>query len=993
MFKRIPALRALVVAGAGAAAFTFSAVVLAQETPPPQAAPVAQAQQPVERIEVTGSLIRRVEAETSLPVEVITKEQIERQGATNAEQILQNITSTSAVGGFVGAQTVGLSTYAQSSASLRALGSYRTLVLINGRRMADFPAGATQANPTTFDLNAIPASAIERIEILQDGASSIYGSEAMAGVINVILRQNYKGIEASAYLGTPTREGGGRIEKFGVVFGGGDYNEDRFNAFVSIDGEHDQPLYAIDRSFAVKGWDPVLGDFSATPTGAIDGQWVPGLLGVHQPNLNYFGTIFDNNQCGLLGPGIQLDVNYTGIPSTPFPNVGSCRFNPEDSTGVLIPKTDRIDLLSRVNFKLNDNTKLFGEFVFAHTKTDLLQQPSPYSSAFLLTDLKFGNPAFNPPGAGYVNAAPLVNPTNWYYQNLLVPFAIANPAWQGAGLVFPTGTLPANYTTANACMTVNVAIGCYPLAVRYRAFEGGRRDQSDAADAFRLSLGAVGTAFDFDYDITVADSRSRVENDTEGGFESELAFIRLINGLQGPTQAGSWNPFGTQSPAIAAQMAATDYNGLAFKGTVHDDSLDAKASRPIFDLAGGPLSAALGTSMRHESISIDAPAIFLTGDVSGYGAPIPSFSNGRSSYAAYGELDAPIIKQVELDVSVRSDKYTGTGGVTSPKASLRLQPDERLLLRASVGKGFRAPSLGELFSPALLGTSANISDPAHKALPPAQYSYLLGGNPNLDPEKSRQDSFGLVFEPIKDASISVDYFAVRIANSIGAIGVEEAIGLAYTDPSKFGSLVQRTPVPPGSPAGTLGTIVKVITTNQNLGTLDVTGYEVNLRWRSAPFSFGRITTTLTGTYMDQYNQQLPNGTYEGSIAKTVNPQGNVLSVIGNNGGVIQRWKHNLDIVLEQNDWSVSLTQHFQSAYADMPDNFGNPHNIGCFSTWDGQVSSQVIKDLRASLGLKNIFDRNPPEAAYGLFFQSGFDPTYYDARARFVYGTLTYKFK
>jgi len=635
-----------------------------------------------------------------------------------------------------------------------------------------------------------------------------------------------------------------------------------------------------------------------------------------------------------------------------------------------------MDFLSRVNFKLNDATKLFGEFLFAHTKTDILQQPSPYSASFMLTDLKFSNPAFNPPGPNFVEQAPLVYPSNYYYQHILVPFALANPNWALTPLIFPNGVM-------NPQCTANNQAGCSPIAVRYRAYEAGRRDQSDASDALRLSFGVLGTALDWDYDVTLADSRSRVENDTESGFQSQFAFVKLINGLQGSTASTAFNPFGAQTPNIAAQMLATNYNGLAFKGTVHTDGVDAKASRSVYDLPGGPLSVAFGTTVRHESISIDSPSIFLSGDVSGYGAPIQSFSQGRSSYSAYGEVDIPIIKMVELDVSARADKYTGTGGVTSPKASLRFQPDSRLLLRGSVGKGFRAPSLGELFSPTILATSAQITDPVTGVA--AQWPYLLGGNPNLKPEKSRQDSFGFVFEPVKDASIALDYFAVRIDDSIGAIGVEDAIDLAASKPA-FSSLVVRSP--PNT-----GNIVQVTTTNQNLGKLNVSGFELNLRWRSPQFSIGRVTTTLTGTYMDQYNQQLPDGSFEGSVAKTTNPAGAVLSVIGNNGGVIQRWKHNLDIVLEKNDWSASLTQHFQSGYEDLPPNIGSVHNIGCFSTWDGQVSTRVDKDLRLALGMKNIFDRNPPEAAYGLFFQTGYDPTYYDARARFVYGTISYKFK
>jgi len=434
----------------------------------------------------------------------------------------------------------------------------------------------------------------------------------------------------------------------------------------------------------------------------------------------------------------------------------------------------------------------------------------------------------------------------------------------------------------------------------------------------------------------------------------------------------------------AAQMQATNYNGLAFRGTVKTDGVDAKASRAVYDLPGGPLSAALGFTARRESISIDSPPVFATGDISGYGAPILSFSNGRSVYAAYAEVDAPIIKMLEFDASVRSDKYTGTGTVTSPKASMRFTPDPRVLLRASVGKGFRAPSLGEAFAPAFLGTSSNVLDPVTGIS--AQWPELFGGNSHLAPEKSTQDSFGIVFEPVKNVSLSVDYFAVRIENSIGALSVADAINLALTGNPIAVPLVHRD---------VNGNIVEVDTTNVNLGNLAASGVEVNARWRSPDFAIGRVTTTLSATYMDRYDQTLPDGSVEGSVAATTgNPTSfSTLSAIGNNGGVIMRWKHNLDIVLDKNDWSVSMTQHYQSGYEDFPDNFGNPHQVGSFSTWDAQIAQQLTKQMRWSIGVKNLFDRNPPEAAYGLFFQSGYDPTYYDARARFLYGTITYKFK
>jgi iron complex outermembrane recepter protein len=305
-----------------------------------------------------------------------------------------------------------------------------------------------------------------------------------------------------------------------------------------------------------------------------------------------------------------------------------------------------------------------------------------------------------------------------------------------------------------------------------------------------------------------------------------------------------------------------------------------------------------------------------------------------------------------------------------------------LLLRGSIGKGFRAPSLGEAFAPPFLGTSANVKDPVTGTS--AQWPELFGGNAHLRPEKSTQDSFGFVLEPIKNVSLSVDYFAVRIENSIGSLSVADALGLAKAGNPIAVPLVHRD---------VAGNIVEVDTTNVNLGNLAASGVELNMRWRSPDFFFGRITTTLTGTYMDRYDQTLPDGTVEGCVAQTVTVStGNTLSCIGNNGGIIQRWRHNLDINLDKNDWSFTATQHFQGSYGDFLDNFGNQHQVGAFSTWDAQVAEQFTKQLRWSLGVKNLFDRNPPEAAYGLFFQTGYDPTYYDARARFVYGTLSYKF-
>ena len=190
----------------------------------------AHGQQQLERVEITGSSIKRVESEGALPVQVVTRAEIERSGVTSTEQLLQSISAVSSMGGTSNATGAGASTYGFSSISLRGLGEDRTLVLVNGRRVAAFAGGDGAA----ANVNAIPLAAIERIEILKDGASGVYGSDAVAGVVNFILAKDFTGIEVAGSTGRPTRSGGGKNNKASVVVGFGDIEKNRFNVTASM---------------------------------------------------------------------------------------------------------------------------------------------------------------------------------------------------------------------------------------------------------------------------------------------------------------------------------------------------------------------------------------------------------------------------------------------------------------------------------------------------------------------------------------------------------------------------------------------------------------------------------------------------------------------------------------------------------------------------------------------------------------------------------------
>ena len=277
----------------------------------------AQAQ----RVEITGSSIKRVEAEGALQVQTLTRADIDRSGALNTEQLLSTISAMSSSGGTNAAMGASYSTYGLSSISLRGLGQDRTLVLLNGRRLAPFVGGGGGA----VNVNNIPLAAIERVEILKDGASAIYGSDAVAGVVNFILSKNFEGVQIGGTYGSPTQGGGGQQYQANIVAGWGDVEKDRFNLTVSGQYEKNTQLFAKDRAFAKTGNRPPFFESGATGQGNIQGAWDEALqTGKTVGGLGYRGTsgsAYGNplatptDQCGTINMSLATTLSGGGNPS------------------------------------------------------------------------------------------------------------------------------------------------------------------------------------------------------------------------------------------------------------------------------------------------------------------------------------------------------------------------------------------------------------------------------------------------------------------------------------------------------------------------------------------------------------------------------------------------------------------------------------------------------------------------------------------------------
>ena len=210
----------------------------------------ALGQQQLDRVEITGSSIKRIGAETALPVQILTRDDIQKTGVQNVEQLMQTISANASSGGLANASASGATTLGLSSISLRGLSSQRTLVLVNGRRVAPYGYGFTN-DSVSVDVNALPLSAIDRVEILKDGASAIYGSDAIAGVVNFILRQEFKGAEVTAEYGAAS--GDAAVTRLAATFGFGDLAKDRYNVFATVSYQKEKALFGRDRAFASSG--------------------------------------------------------------------------------------------------------------------------------------------------------------------------------------------------------------------------------------------------------------------------------------------------------------------------------------------------------------------------------------------------------------------------------------------------------------------------------------------------------------------------------------------------------------------------------------------------------------------------------------------------------------------------------------------------------------------------------------------------------------------
>ena len=896
-----------------------------------------QAQQAPQRVEITGSSIKRIEGETALPVETIKREDIDKIGVTTAAELLQKLTAN--VGGLTDGASISDQSGAQrgfNGANLRGLGVSSTLVLLNGRRLANFASPGDNAG---VDLNNIPAGAIQRVEILKDGASAIYGTDAMGGVINFITRTDYQGGDFGIYV-LGTRQGGAGKRAANVSAGFGDLAKDGFNVFGALDLQKLDALRSSQRAF-IQEYDlpgRLAPQTSSNPFPANVDLNPAQLTALNNfvranPNTALKGT----NADGTYNPGGvnsgSRRVNFARTSCTGGANPNSvqplglggregCSYNYMGDTEIY-PKSDKANFIGRATVRLADNHQLFAEALLSKTTTDYA----------------------------------------------------ASPATSGSIAASVGITLPTSLQAVTGITT--------PVGFRFRLSDAGNRTSRVESNASRLVLGAVGSFGDWDYDAAVNRSGNKATDTNQTGWVSNT---RLRAGIAN----GSYNPFVLPTAAGKTFMDSIQVSGAARAAQGTTTIIDGKMSRALGKLGGGDMLLALGAEVRREQTEFRATDVLksndIVGDRSSSGALLADTNNTRNVKGAYAEVVAPFTKQWEAQLALRTDRYDGvfdaginrtTPGLstTNPKLGISFRPNSTLLGRASYGTGFRAPSVSELFRPVRSGNTASfVRDPVSGEV--GQLPLDRFSNPDLKPEKSTQFSLGVVFEPSRNWNASLDYWTIRKTDIISEIGEETIFGnpTYYNNPAIVSRFAD-------------GFVNVVTVKKENRGKLNTSGLDLALRWRGDTGPMGRFGVGMNGTLVTEYKF-------------ATDPRSPLVDGLGRfrDDKAVQRWRHKLNVDWDLGDFGLTLANTYLSSYRDQnieglaaPE--WNNRDVKAYSLWDLTGSFRITPSLRVRGGVLNLLDTAPPFTNQSRYFQVTWDSTYGDPRGRSLFANLQYSFK
>jgi iron complex outermembrane receptor protein len=942
-------------------------------------------QAPEQRVTITGSSIKRIASEGALPVQVISRAEIERTGVSSTEALianlningtgLDNLASNADV--VAGAQRAN---NGASSANLRSQGPSATLVLLNGRRLA-----AHGLTGTAVDLNSIPFAAIERVEILKDGASAIYGTDAIGGVINFILRQNVEGATVAASTDI-TVDGGGDIHRASVTAGYGNLETQRFNLMAVLSVSEAKALRGAERDF-VNTFQPNRGlsvDTRGTPFGTI----FPIGIGPNTPS----GTLLGNNAAG--SPFLP---NSTTVRASGGVNVLDLPGGP--GCGV-------IDGQGPYDERLWNAPTAALACAWDTGRAAVLQQPVESFNLVTRGVLRLGNHQLVVEAVGAK-----VDSAKRFSNIQLIPNTTGNNA------AYPrNANSQATYDEIfNRLVAVFPSLQSrsgLPIAFRWRCIECGPREIETSTRTGRIFVGADGPLMGgWDYRTGASSSYSKSQSTLGGGYyyRGTAGNGTIIGpGLVTALNTGLLNPFlfpgQSQSAAGLAELERGSARGTTLYGGKYTvDQVDFSATGPLLKFGGGEVMAAAGVDVRKEKFEFNGDARAASARPVILGAPFDDANAvsgvSRDIKAVYAELLIPFGKQFEVTLAARRDDYTIFGATTNPKVAFRWQPSKQVLLRGSYNEGFRVPNFNQIYNGIQDSVyfGGDVSDPATCPLRDSQNTPLVdpstpgcaafGGNvrnrgsTDLRPETSKQWGLGVVFEPIDDLSIGIDWWQI---NRIDTISLPSVLTL-FRNPQTFSKLFLRD----------ANNVLQVIDQPfVNNGETQTAGIDVSVR-AGTRVQAARVVFGADISYLLQKKSRLVTGQPFGPSE---------LGVFSFADDLGLRWKHTAFATATIGDWSGTVTQVYRSGYAQQvlpgvranrisPTDF-NP-KVDAYEIFHLMFSYKGIKGLTINAGVKNIFNEHPPLSnSYDSSGGSGssWEPRVADPRGRSWVLGVEYKF-
>ncbi len=937
-----------------------------------------------QRIEITGSSIKRTDTETASPVQLINKADIDQAGKGTVAEFLQTLTADGQ-GSVPFTYGRGFSGGTSSGISLRGLGANATLVLINGRRVATAVL-ADDFQRSYVDLNQIPMEAVERIEVLKDGASSTYGSDAVAGVVNVILKKSFTGTVAKVTYGV-AQKGDGKEPRVAVTHGFGDLSKDGFNLLLNAEFGKRDPIYYRDRpgrnsvgvSALAQGWgfDPEQGTNNIAFAGGNGWTTAPGTDGainlttpsiignVRRPTaglINWYSRssepTADNGMRTDYTQAAAANAFCLGKANVPQNNPnGACLIDARQLLNQIQPKSETANLYGRFTKTLGGDMEAFAEVGYYQTKSRVDGLPIAPSTAYN-------------------------TPTG----------AVAHAATTQLGATHPDNPFGAA-----------ARLSYLPL------YDTGITGTDSKSHTTRVTAGLKGMMFGWDFDTAFQWSQAKQTDTATKVMDWRVAEALLnptatVGGITFAQRAAQFNPKYAALPANtfwrigenAHLNSAAMYDALLTDKSRNGDSstygADFKVSREFGKLPGGAIGVAFGAEVRHEETKLG-----LYDGLGDYmGLSLTSYEGKRDVGAVYTEVLLPVFKQLEISGALRLDNYSDAGSTTNPKIGLKWKPVDNFALRATVAKGFRAPSFPEV-SPKVVATfgGTNVLDRVRcnagvtSACNLTQPTFAATGNPDLKPEKSTSSTLGIVLDITPKTSVTADLWQIKRKGLPVTGDGQQALdaGQVLRDPN--GS----------TRAGDPGPIVNVFVGYENSDESLTRGFDIEIKDRTdLGNGMGRLTKSLTWTRLMVQRVIAADGTkrdYAGTHGNC-----DITNCIGSPKDKVQfaitwdlerfRFGGNVNYrgpMTNQLEASEGCAQQFANGQ-DAP----NGCKVQSFMTLDLSAAWKFGKNSEIFGSVANVTDKKPPSdfETYGAI---GYNPLDYSgAIGRFFRVGVKYQF-